>query len=154
MTKLTTIQALIVAMIAPILGACAGAKSSAKELPAQTWPDSPRSKIEALWQQIETETKTDLFSGAPQRPMAWSVPSATPNIPAWEAVCKLPDTASNRCTDTCRLASSICSNAQQICQIAEEIAANGQADPWASEKCSSATERCGKSKAMCCGCDG
>ena len=59
------------------------------------------------------------------------------------------DTASDTCSESCKLSGSICENAAKICDIAKQL---GGTDAYANDKCASGNASCDASHAKCCSC--
>ncbi|MGE0549425.1 MAG: hypothetical protein AB7O24_31280 [Kofleriaceae bacterium] len=149
---------LVVLGLAVIATACGAAQSSmqARSQPAATeavppTPSSPRAAIDQLDQLI----RSDLATLELDPPLAAACVSAScmtaeatnTSPPLEDPECR--PAASEVCTDTCKLATSICANAGKICQIANDL---GDTDLYANDKCISGKASCDAAKKKCCAC--
>jgi len=75
---------------------------------------------------------------------------ATMSAATADAMCTKPVPKTPRCTDVCKLGTSICGNADKICKIAAGI----PDDAWAQQTCTESRAACGRSTKRCCGCVG
>jgi hypothetical protein len=126
------------------LAACA-AKSPQPEKALGT---DLKQEVTALWTQIRDWRFEAGMNVEPANATKLSMRGQT--IATAKRVCPTdPEPTSDRCADVCDLASAICENAGRICEIADEL----QRDPWAVDKCTSATASCREAKQRCCDCD-
>jgi hypothetical protein len=110
--------------------------------------DDLKQEVTALWTQIRDWRFEAGMNVEPANATKMSMRGQTVAIA--KRVCPTdPEPASDHCADVCDLASAICENAGRICEIADEL----QRDPWAVDKCTSATASCREAKQRCCDCD-
>ncbi|MEJ7597601.1 MAG: hypothetical protein WKG01_06800 [Kofleriaceae bacterium] len=136
-----------------IVISCGGAKRATQSptTPGASAPESmrnpreTRAQIEALDGKIAADLET-LQLARPTAPPTTGPDAMAAGGMARDPSCKAP--ATQTCTDSCQLADSICDNAGKICSLAKEL----EPDPWASDKCSSATASCEAARTRCCSC--
>jgi hypothetical protein len=142
--------------------ACSGARprtaapepASAQALPAsgQASPQlDAHAEIEALDRQIADElVRAQIAQPAaaacagPACRAVLSEPFVTPT--RTDPQCR--PAASDRCNDTCTLATSICTSQDKICRLAKQL----DGDDWAARKCETARASCKAAHERCCSC--
>jgi hypothetical protein len=133
--------------------ACGGARPKTSAAPpsaAELGSRDPHAEIEGLDRQIADEMAraqiaqpaTAACTGAACA-QAMSQPFAAP---VDDPSCR--PAASEKCTTTCTLATSICNNQQKICELAKQL----EGDDWAAGKCESARQSCKAAHDSCCSC--
>jgi hypothetical protein len=118
----------------------------------QTMPNTDndlKQEVTALWTQIRDWRYEAGMHVEPEN--ATKLAMRGQSVATAKRVCPTdpPEPASERCADVCDLAAAICENAERICDIADELGR----DPWAVDKCTSATASCREAKQRCCDCD-
>ena len=130
----------------------AGVTTAAEPRP-QTMPGDPRAEITELDRQITDELARDQLTppaiatcSGDACASALATPFATPTTD--DPSCR--PAPSDRCTDVCKLSTSICHNQDRICELAKSL----PGDDWAANKCTSARASCQTAHSRCCSCTG
>jgi hypothetical protein len=147
--------------LALALSACAASRPpSEMSAPAPTSPAAGSADVHAQIDALDREITGELARAQLTPPpadtcagercaAALSEPFVTPPpvSPAAPAAQCHP-AVSDKCNDSCTLATSICANQDKICELARQL----PGDDWAANKCTGARASCKASHDSCCSC--